>query len=375
MTATDTRIRLIASAALLAAATAHADDQSIQLLERKPQQRDMVISKLLDRVEALEQRLGIQHATRSSPEPAPTLATAPQDAGAARTAEPVPGAVVTNESEAERALERSLSRAGALLLRTGVVEIEPSLTFTRQEDRTPTLVSSGGSVSAGETKRNSNVLTADLALRLGLPWDAQLEMGIPYQWREVETSTSTGFSPIASTTVSGAGTGDVRVGLAKTLLRESLGRPDLVGRLTWITGSGRSRDGGVSLGGGYQSVTGSLSAIKRQDPLAFVGGLNYQYTLEKDRIQPGAAISANFGSYIALSPETALRLLFVAGYQDRTKVSGRAIPGSNRVPATLVLGGSTLVAPGTLLNLSVGVGLTDDADDLSVMLSVPMRFD
>jgi hypothetical protein len=37
------------------------------------------------------------------------------------------------------------------------------------------------------------------------------------------------------------------------------------------------------------------------------------------------------------------------------------------------VGGSTLLAPGTLLNLSAGIGLTDDADDLSIMLSLPVR--
>jgi len=40
-----------------------------------------------------------------------------------------------------------------------------------------------------------------------------------------------------------------------------------------------------------------------------------------------------------------------------------------------VIGGSTLVVPGTLLNLSVGVGLTDDSNDFTVTLSLPSRLD
>jgi hypothetical protein len=56
-------------------------------------------------------------------------------------------------------------------------------------------------------------------------------------------------------------------------------------------------------------------------------------------------------------------------------LDGRALNGSDRVLASLTLGGSTLIAPGTLLNLSFGIGLTRDADDFSVMLSLPMRFD
>ena len=367
-------VRLGMIAAVLVATAARADDARVEALEQRLRQRDMVISELLDRVGALERRLGVQRSAReagrgktSPPVPAPA---GRDDRGPASP----PGKVVVREDEAERALERSLTRDGALLLRPGVLEIEPSLRYTRQEDRTPTLVNSGGVVFAGETRRNANSLTADLALRLGLPWDSQLEVGVPYQWRDVETVTSVGFTPQAASSQSGSGLGDLRLGLAKTLLREGLWRPDLVGRITWNTGSGESDDNGVALGGGFQKIGGSLSAIKRQDPIAFVGGLSYDYRLEKDQVQPGATVSANFGSYIALSPESSVRLLLSAGYQEETKLAGRTIPGSDRVIGTFLVGGSTLIARGTLLNLSVGMGLTDDADDFSVMLSLPTRF-
>jgi len=38
------------------------------------------------------------------------------------------------------------------------------------------------------------------------------------------------------------------------------------------------------------------------------------------------------------------------------------------------LGGSTLLAKGTLLSLSSGMGLTDDADDFSISFSLTKRF-
>jgi len=89
----------------------------------------------------------------------------------------------------------------------------------------------------------------------------------------------------------------------------------------------------------------------------------------------GGTTSVSFGSYIALSPQTSLQLTLSAGYQEDTKFSGRTIQGSDRVLGTLVIGGSTLVVPGTLLNLSVGVGLTDDSNDFTVTLSLPSRLD
>lgn len=365
---------LAAVALTLFTATAQAQDTPEQALTRKLQERDKVITELLERVEALERRVGVQRLA-TDPGETPTQDAAPEgERDTAEDTRPAPGAVVVNESDAERALERSLTRAGALLLPSGYLEVEPSFTYARREDSTPILVSSGGPVLAGETERNSNSLTADLALRLGLPWDSQLEVGIPYRWREAETVNSVGFAPFDSTTQSGAGLGDLRIGLAKTLFREGLWRPDLVGRITWDTDTGETSDNGVSLGGGFHELRGSLSAIKRQDPIAFVGGLSYEHSFENNLIQPGPTIGANVGGFIALSPETSLRLLVSGAYQDETELSGSEIVGSDQTLGTFVVGGSTLLAPGTLLNLSAGIGLTDDADDFSITLSLPIRF-
>lgn len=366
---------LLATAGLaLLATTAHAQDTKQQELERKLEQRDRVITELLQRVEALERRVGVQPAANETPATTEQAATPAATSGAAQS-DGAPGAVVVDAAAAERALERSLTSEGALLLPSGIVEVEPSATYTRREDRTPTFVTSGGMVFPGETERNVNSLTGDLALRLGLPWDSQIELGLPYRWQSVETVTNVGFTPIDSSTDTDAGLGDVRVGLAKTLFREGLWRPDLVGRLTWDTDTGNTGSNGVALGTGFNEVRASLSAIKRQDPIAFVGGLSYEYAFEKDGIRPGATVGANFGGFIALSPETSVRFQLSGGYQGQTELSGSEIPGSDRTLGTFIIGGSTLLGPGTLLNLSAGIGLTDDADDFSITLSLPIRFD
>lgn len=368
------RLSLAVFVLILFTAAAQAQDTSVQELERRLQERDKVITELLERVESLERRVGVQRAVADSTD-APDQDIAPTtETDLAQGAVRAPGVVVVDEGAAERALERSLTRAGALLLPAGVLEIEPGFTYARQEKSTPTLVMSGAGFVAGETERNANNLTANLGLRVGLPWDSQLEIGLPYRWRKVESVTNVGFAPIDATNESGAGSGDVRVGLAKTLLREGLWRPDLIGRFTWDTDTGQTRDNGVSLGGGFHELQGSLTAIKRQDPVVFIGGLSYEHTFEKDQVQPAPTFSANFGSYIALSPETSLRLFLSTAYQNETELAGSKIDGSERTIGSFVVGGSTLLAPGTLLNLSLGIGLTDDADDFSISLSLPIRY-
>lgn len=349
---------------------ARAQDAQVQELERKLEQRDRVIRELLQRVEALERRVGIDQRAAASEAESGT-----PDTGQETPAASAPGAVVVDERSAERALERSLTQEGALLLPAGFLEIQPGISYVRREEATPGIVTSGSQFLVSETGRNADTLTGDLAFRLGLPWDSQLELGIPYRWRKIESVTSIGFAPTAVSRRSSAALGDLRLGLAKTLLHEGLWRPDLVGRVTWDTDTGSKSDNGVGLGGGFNELRGSLTAIKRQDPIAFVGGLSYQYSFVSGRVRPGATYAANFGSFLALSPETSLHFLLDWAYQGEIRLDGSGVPGSDRTFATLVLGGSTLLARGTLLNLSVGIGLTGDADDWSVSLSLPIRLD
>ena len=358
----------VLSVLALSAATAQAQDTSVQDLERKLQERDKVILELLDRVDALERQVGIQKpAAATSDMPSNEQNPAPG------SVQP-PGEVAVEKGDTERALERALTREGGLLLPSGILEIETGISYARQEDSAPSFVTSGNQTFAAETERNSDSLTADLALRMGLPWDSQVEIGLPYRWREVESVTNLNFAPTDSTSRSGSGIGDLRISLAKTLLRESLRHPDLIGRFTWDTATGTTEHNQVSLGGGYNELKGSLTAIKRQEPVVFVGGLSYEYTLEKDQVQPGPTVGTNLGSLIALSPETSLSLFFLAAHQNETELNGSRIAGSDRTFGSVELGGATLLAPGTLLSLSTGIGLTNDADDFSLSLSLTKRF-
>ncbi len=364
------RVGLISVVLMQYAGGAWAQDARVEVLERQLRERDKVMLELLDRIEALEKRVGVQRTARDVAEEQQSDAAS----DTSQTLGQAPGAIVVDARTAERALERSLSREGALLLPAGTLEIEPGFSFARQEDSTSSFVTSGAGIVASETESNANRFSMDLAARLGLPWDSQLEIGLPYRMAQVETVTNVGFAPASSSSRWGGGFGDLRIGLAKTLLRENLWRPDLVGRITWNTDTGRSSDNGVSLGGGFHEVQGSLTAIKRQDPVVFIGGFSYQHSFESGDLQPGSVYAMNLGAAYALSPETSLRFALSSAYQDETEYVGNQVEGSSRTSGTFVIGGSTLLGPGILLNTSLGIGLTDDVEDFSLMFSLPIRF-
>ena len=115
-------------------------------------------------------------------------------------------------------------------------------------------------------------------------------------------------------------------GLAKTLLRERGWRPDVVGRITWDTGSGHRTDNGVALSG-IESVGGSLS----------------------------------FGTALAVSPTNSLFASISNQYINALRFDDERIDGSEITSITLNLGASTSVSRGLLLNLtpsSIGTQLT-----------------
>ena len=157
-------------------------------------------------------------------------------------------------------------------------------------------------------------------------------------------NTTVGGAPQTSNSESGHGFGDVSLGLAKTLLQEGAGWwPDVIARVTWDADTGKTDDNGVFLGGGFNELSGSLSAVKRQDPLAFVGSVSYAKTFEHDDIEPGDEVGFSLGTVLAASPETSLSFFFNQTFADDTKFDGDTINGSDQVIGTLSLGAATIL--------------------------------
>lgn len=287
-----------------------------------------------------------------------------------------PGQFEVDEEAIERALERALVQTGALLLRPGTIEIEPSFSYVRREDDAagPLLRVDDESLAASGLTRRQNALQAALTLRLGLPFDAQLEVGVPYAYEDVSTVTRAEFAPLAEQKRDGHGLGDVRLGLAKSLLREREWVPNLIGRVSWDSTTGQTDDG-IVLGSGFHEITGALTATKRQDPLVFVGGLAYTGVLERNNVDPGDQLNFVLGPVLAASPETSLRFLLNQIFAGRTAIAGDERPGSDQVSTSLILGASSVLTPRLLLDASAGLGLTDDAPDYSITVSLPIRFD
>jgi hypothetical protein len=318
----------------------------------------------------------IEGALRSPPEEA--AAPEPQMAQQNQNTDPesqpaAPGQFDVDETAVERALERTLVQAGALLLPFGQYEVTPYFSYTRREQDAPILFIDGEPTFVAEGKIRRNEINAGQSLRVGLPFDSQVEVDFPYRYVDQSTITSVNGARVEDDG-SGSGMGDISVGLAKTLVREGAWWPDLIGRFRWNSSSGETQDNDILLGGGFNEFRGALSMVKRQDPLAFVGGLSYEKTLENDNIQPGDEIGFSFGTVLAASPETSLRVALDQRFVGNTEINGQSIDGSDDVVGTLTLGASSFLGAGVMLDAAVDVGLTDDAPDYAARISLPVRF-
>jgi hypothetical protein len=342
-----------------------------ELLEK----RDAVIIELLRRVDRLEAELETNGRERPRATAGAPPATGPAPAAVPAAGSGGSGDAVDDLEAAERALERTLVEGGALLLQPGQAELTPRIRFTRTSRTAPTFLNTDDAMLLGEEERRRNVLDASLGLRIGLPLDSQLELDLPWRMVRERRVLSAGFQTRTAARDSGSGLQDLSLGLAKTILRDSGWRPDLVGRISWDTATGRERDGEVFLGDSFHEIGLDLTATKRLDPLVFVGGASYQTALRRGGVRPGDQLGVSLGALLAASPEASLRFFFDQTYIDETRIGGSRVPGSDAFASTFTAGASVVLGRRLLLDVSGGIGLTDDSPDYSLRVALPFRFD
>lgn len=358
------------------AASTVSEDFRAQLAER-----DAIIIELQHSVAELNRRLAAlekqlqgesrQESSDPRPEKSESKTKASEPETTARRSDP--SRLSVDLLAAERALERTLVEAGALLLPQGAVEVTPSASYSVTEFDFPTVLDTGEGDELAVVSVNRAATSLGLTARIGLPFDSQLELGMPYQSVTDESTLAILSSPISRSKETGRGSGDLFIGLSKTLLRENGYAPDIVGRLTWNTGSGTESDGDVFLGGGFSSLSGSLSFVKRLDPLALFLALDYQDNRGQGDITPGDAFGVSIGTGLAVSPASSLFGSVTHRSISETRIDGETVAGSDLDVTSLTIGFSTILNRGTLLNLYSEVGMSDDAPDYTIGFSVPIR--
>lgn len=304
-------------------------------------------------------------------------AAASKNENAADTATAEEDGIGEDDPELE-ALNRVLVEAGGLLLPVGGFEIAPTIQYTHSGADGLLVTEMNGTRRVTSQDVKDDQLDLSVTLRAGLPWDSQVDFKLPYTIKSEQVA----LGGIATEDHNGSGLADIELAFLHQLLREEKYLPDLIGEVRWRAPTGEDsfevEGDELATGSGFHGVSGTLNATKSYDPLVFFGSLAYTANLASEKngfdIDPGDEISFAAGAILAAGPGTSLRGGINKSFSTETKIDGQSIAGSDRVSATLQLGAAVALPNRALLDVSAGVGVTEDAPDLSLRASLPYRF-
>ncbi|CAA7623912.1 transporter [Magnetospirillum sp. UT-4] len=293
--------------------------------------------------------------------------------------------------------------AAGVLTRAGVLVVEPSVEYTHTDVNR--FVVGGvaildtvlvGSIEATQADRDS--VTATLGLRYGVTNRIEAELRIPYMYRDDSTTnTVVNTSTIAATTsLTDHGLGDIEGALHWQINDGAAGWPFLVAnfRAKSITGTGpfdvsRNAQGieeELATGSGFWGFEPSLTVVAPSDPAVFFANIGYLWNVERDigkrvsnnrtveTVDPGDAIRFGVGMGLSLNEKVS----FSIGYQhdwilkSQTTFAEGEFESEALSVGSLTFGTSWQIDDAMALNLSVGVGVTEDAPDVRLMARLPI---
>lgn len=297
-------------------------------------------------------------------------------------------------------------RAPGVLTRPGVLVVEPAIEYTHTDINR--FVVGGvaildtvlvGSIEASQADRDS--VTASLGMRFGVTDRIEAELRIPYMYRnDATTNTVVSTNAVDSTTnLDSHDFGDIEAALHWQVNDGGGSWPYFIANLRAksTTGTGpfdvardeRGIERELATGSGFWGVEPSLTIIAPSDPAVFFGNIGYLWNVKRDinrtvgnnrfieEVDPGDAIRLGFGMGLALNE----RVSFSVGYQHdwifgtETRFSDGTFKSESLSVGSMNFGVNWQMSDAAALNISVGVGVTEDAPDVRLMARLPIAID
>jgi hypothetical protein len=344
---------------------------------------------------------------KTSPPPLATTA-ADKDEAKKTPSQPPSGPVgqappQSKEPERPPEMPRLTETVGGVLTRKGNYVLEPALSYAFSSSNRVFLDAftflpavAVGFTDIRQVKRHS--IFASLGLRYGATSRLEVEARIPYVYRsdtQVARELSTGVADPSVFNADGNNIGDIELTARYQLTKGSGGWPILVGNMLTTIPTGKSpfnlkfAEGGipgtsftfpteVPTGTGFFTFQPSVTALYPTAPAVFFGNVNYTYTMSTNenigKIDAGDAVGMTFGMGFSVNNRTSFNLGYSHRHFFNTKINGNEIGGSALDIGQFLLGYSFRYSKQTNYNLSVGVGTTDNAQDIRLNFRVPMTF-
>jgi len=287
---------------------------------------------------------------------------------------------VTKEEQAQQ--EKSvLTAAGRdyTMMQKGKIELDYSLRYQ--------YVSSSSIISASQIEAHANhTIYNSIDVQYGLRNNITTTISVPYVYVYDKTGVATAKD--------NSDMGDITLSLNYQPFKSGGDWPTTSITMAAILPTGRSpyeinRDTDLPTGGGLYGVSLGMNMSKSIDPAMVFGAINFSYSFTRtslsqningailDEVKPGQSFTAAIGLAYAISYALSMNIQFQYGYYMRTDYSfTNAADASSAAYSTgdLIVGIGWRVSPLTTLSLSLGIGLTKDDPDFTLLFRVPFIF-
>lgn len=299
-----------------------------------------------------------------------------------------------------------------ILTTPGRVIVEPSFGFTHTSSTVvaiegytvlPALIV--GLINISQVERD--IYNYSLAIRYGISSRLEVALKAPYidiseNIREREVLDGTPTDIIHDT--DGNGLGDVEASINYQLNSAADGGPFYIANLRIKSDTGNSifdidkrdlldDDGDVigvvfseqPTGSGFWSVQPGLTLIYPTDPAVLYGSVSYLWNIEDDKgeeygmtIDPGDVIGISFGIGFSVNERTSFSLGYEHNIIDQTEVELQPelsdATFSTYHSGSLLLGISQILTDQSSVNVSLGVGVTEQSPDMQLTIKFPVVF-
>jgi len=259
------------------------------------------------------------------------------------------------EAPEERTAEDIFLRTQRVLLGPGDMTIDFGLFYS--ESNSQSLVSVDGGTVLATVEQEAQFTT--FQGRIGVGEETELFVGTSYF--NQDSDVFFGSQKLASAGRSGFG--NVRFGVRHTLLKEGLGRPNVIATL----------DGRIPTGDTSYAIGGGLSFVKSVDPVALFASVNYTHTFSEDfadvsLLEPEDRLDTSVGFALALNDTLSLSTSVSGVFTSATRFPNAVLRQQDGY--SLGFGLTSWLARGIYIEPSLSFSLGGPGDSVAFGLSV-----
>jgi hypothetical protein len=248
-----------------------------------------------------------------------------------------------------------------------------------------------------------DVITSSVTGRWGFTNRLEGELKLSYVDRSddytitIPQAQSGGEPATTHNSLKGNGMGDVEIAAHYQFNQGLDGWPFFVGNLRYKFDNGKGpfdvdRDSAgvetqLATGTGFTALEPSLTALYPSDPAMLFGNIGYLIAFDEnvnktygdqkiEKFMPGNALRFNVGMAYAVNPRTSFTLGYKQDFVDRSSVDINNInlDTSSLVVGSLFLSYGLRTSPTSYFNFTIEAGMTADAPDMRVSVSVPLQW-